>query len=229
MAVIDLTTDSSIFGTAEDDVVLGSERGNFFMAGGGNDIIFGRGGDDTIFGGSFNGGSGDDIIFGEGGNDTLVGEYGNDILDGGAGNDTLSGDGPTNPGGPGGFSRGGGEIDILTGGAGKDTFRLEGGSIHPGTGPSYRFLGDRDYALITDFNLREDTIRLATIDTPSGSTQAGVAVEYSLGASPDGLPPGTAIFVNNLGATPDVIGILLGVQPNSVSLSAPYFQFVSDY
>jgi hypothetical protein len=52
---------------------------------------------------------------------------------------------------------------------------------------------------------------------------------YSLGASPQGLPGGTAIFANNLGTQPDLVAILQGVDPGSVSLSEPYFKFVNPF
>ncbi|HJO71836.1 MAG TPA: hypothetical protein QGG32_03150, partial [Rhodospirillales bacterium] len=48
-------------------------------------IIFGKGGGDTL-----TGGSGSNIVFGGAGNDTLVGSAGNDILTGGTGADTLN-------------------------------------------------------------------------------------------------------------------------------------------
>lgn len=112
----------------------------------------------------------------------------------------------------------------MTGGTGNDTFVLYGGSAIEAVGPFYRFGGDRDYALITDFNPCEDTILLAR--TEQGLSVPTVEVEYSLGASPEGLPQGTAIYANNLGAQPDVIAILQNVSPECLNLSAPYFQFV---
>ena len=76
-----------------------------------NDIIFGRGGADTIYGlggnDRINAGAGDDQVFGGPGNDVLLGRGGNDGLFGGAGNDHLNGAGGQNR---------------LTGGAGADHF-----------------------------------------------------------------------------------------------------------
>ncbi|HCF29045.1 MAG TPA: hypothetical protein DEV81_17995, partial [Cyanobacteria bacterium UBA11049] len=97
--------------------------------------------------------------------------------------------------------------------------------------PLYVGGGNSDYALITDFNKSEDVIRLATTDglprlASDGQTVVATRVEYSLGASPEGLPQGTGIYVNNMGTKPDLIGILQGVEPNSVSLTASYFKFV---
>ena len=73
-----------------------------------NTVVYvdGRGGDDTIHGGSFG-----DMLTGGTGNDTLHGNGGNDLLVGGADNDTLYG--------------GDGE-DVLLGGVGRD--RIEGGN-----------------------------------------------------------------------------------------------------
>lgn len=191
-----------------------------------SDAIFGRGGDDTILSGG-----GNDFLFGESGNDTLIGGFGNDFLYGGDGNDRLQGAGAFffNPSSR--RSRGAGEIDTLIGGSGNDTFQLwstNGAFGTPsspsGSGPSYRFNGNVDYALIADFNKSEDTIELIKKD--GFALDTGVTVEYSLDASPSGLPQGTGIYVNNLGAKPDLIAVLQGVDPSSLSLCESYFKFV---
>lgn len=226
MAII-ISAGIPTFGTSENDTIFGREETDIIFGGGGSDLIFGRGGNDTITGGNLTGIGGNDVIFGGDGNDTLYGEFGNDYVDGGAGDDRVDGAGTSTPQGPGGSSRGANEIDILAGGAGKDTFVLAGSSFVPdvaGNGPYYRFAGNNDYALITDFNPHKDVILLARSDTLSQGS--AVTVEYSLGAVPNGLPPGTGIFVNNLGEKPDLIAILQGVEPNSLSLSKPYFQWV---
>lgn len=188
-----------------------------------SDAIFGRGGNDTLIGGG-----GNDLLFGEAGNDTLTGGFGNDWLYGGDGNDRLEGTGAFFPNPSSNSSRGAGEVDILIGGAGRDTFQLwslNGGFGTPGgIGASYRYNGNVDYALIADFKKSEDTIELRKKD--GFSIDTGVTVEYSLGASPSGLPQGTGIYVNNLGAKPDLIAILQGVDPSSLSLCEPYFKFV---
>lgn len=218
-----------IFGTNSDDFSVAGDENDLIFGLGGNDNLAGRGGNDNIFGGNGNdyiagSGSGassndNDNLFGEKGNDTLIGEFGNDYLNGGAGNDALNGAGRGGSLSDPSFGRG--EIDILTGGAGKDSFGLASG----GRGASlvnYQYEGNKDYALITDFNPHQDTIGLLKTQFVAGSPN--VTVEYSLGAAPEGLPPGTGIYVNNLGEKPDLIAILLGVDPNSVSLSQPYFQ-----
>lgn len=77
---------------------------------GGNDIVYGTTGHDTLLGGDGNdfisGRAGNDMLYGGAGNDTLVGGYGIDKLYGDDGNDILLG-GPSN--------------DILDGGSGIDT------------------------------------------------------------------------------------------------------------
>jgi Ca2+-binding RTX toxin-like protein len=215
--------DNFRFGTDGNDRILGTGNDPNNKT---SDAIFGRGGDDTLIGGG-----GNDFLFGESGNDILTGGFGNDFLYGGDGDDRLAGTGAFFPNPTSQRSRGAGEIDTLIGGAGKDTFQLWSSngafgspSAPSGIGASYRFNGNVDYALIADFNKSEDTIELRTKD---GSTvDSGVTVEYSLGASPSGLPQGTGIYVNNLGAQPDLIAILPGVDPNSLSLSESYFKFV---
>lgn len=189
-------------------------------------VILGTSVDDTLIGGDGNdniyGGRGSDRLSGFAGSDAIVGSYGNDILEGKEGNDTLIGAGRVDQY-TGAVSRGIGEIDILTGGTGTDTFVFAGGSARGGGGSSYRFNGNSDYALITDFNKSEDIISLANVEF-SGSSST--TVEYSLGTSPEGLPTGTGVYVNNLGTQPDLIAILQGVDSNSVSLTESYFQFV---
>lgn len=215
--------DNFRFGTDGNDRILGTGSGPNDPT---SDAIFGSGGNDTLIGGG-----GNDFLFGESGDDILTGGFGNDFLSGGDGNDRLEGTGAFFPNPTSQRSRGAGEIDTLIGGAGQDTFQLWSSngafgspSAPSGIGASYRFNGNVDYALIADFNKSEDTIELRTKD--GRTVDSGVTVEYSLGASPSGLPQGTGIYVNNLGAQPDLIAILPGVDPNSLSLSESYFKFV---
>ncbi|WP_281403099.1 calcium-binding protein [Sulfitobacter aestuariivivens] len=80
-----------------------------------DNLLQGRGRDDTFFGGL-----GDDTLIGGAGNDLLEGGEGNDLLEGGAGVDTLlggAGDDVLMPG------KDGGHID---GGAGEDTAIVDG-------------------------------------------------------------------------------------------------------
>jgi len=146
-----------------------------------------------------------------------MGAFGNDVLVGGSGNDNLDGAGGDLFGGSRGFR----EIDVLIGGEGADTFTLFGDAPHIGEGPNYSFSGEEGYAVIADFNRDEDIIALAD--------EQGLdkTIEYSLGASPSGLPTGTGLFVeygNNPTAPPDLIAIVQGVSPDSLNLASSYFK-----
>lgn len=228
-------TDNFRFGTDGNDFLSGNNDNDNLFGRAGNDNIVGQGGNDNLFGESGDdvlGGDGyasrgNDYLFGGDGNDNLGGDFGNDILDAGNGNDRLNGAASIYNNPSTARSRGSGEIDVLIGGAGEDTFVLNSynaayGDPTAGNGPSYRFQGNNDYALITDFNKSEDFIELRSKETGPRT----VTVEYSLGATPEGVPQGIGIYVNNLGAQPDLIAILPGVDPNSLSLSEPYFKFV---
>lgn len=234
-----LDGNDSLFGEAGNDIINGDDGNDRLFGGDGNDsinggnginVIFGGNGDDSlssgfditggnssIFGGNGNnsltGGYYDDRLYGENGNDTLFGFYGDDTLNGGAGNDTLEGS----------FIFAGNESDRLTGGTGEDTFIL-GGTSFGAVSPFYSSNGNEDYALIIDFNQSEDVIRLQEFSGDL-SSNSFVTVEYRLGASPETLPSGTAIYADNLGANPELIAILQGVEPNSLSLAEDYFQF----
>jgi hemolysin type calcium-binding protein len=100
-----------IVGTAGDDVLRGTRRGEF---------ICGRGGDDVIHGG----GGRHDQLFGEEGDDTLAGGPWSDRLSGGPGDDVLRAKGSSGP-----PSHGEGE-DIMYGDAGHDV--LMGGGFAVG-------------------------------------------------------------------------------------------------
>lgn len=114
-AIIDGGADNDfIFGSRGDDTIVGGLGSDFINANegnnivwgdvqnqqaldigsadsistlGGNDIVYGGGGDDTL-----NVGDGNDYAFGGTGNDLIGGEAGNDRIYGGAGNDVVSGD-----------------------------------------------------------------------------------------------------------------------------------------
>jgi RTX calcium-binding nonapeptide repeat (4 copies)/WD40-like Beta Propeller Repeat len=109
-----ITNSCSVFGTAGPDVLHGSF----------SQVVFGLGGDDTLYADDtyyyFDG----NTLYGGQGNDTLVGGFGQDTLDGGPGNDALTG-GPS--------------ADILVGGPGDD--QIEGGG---GPDTIYAVDGQRD-------------------------------------------------------------------------------------
>ncbi|CAD5989320.1 hypothetical protein PCC9214_05539 [Planktothrix tepida] len=133
--VLALDGNDTVFGSSDDDLILGNT---------GFDQLSGREGADTLFGGKdgdlLNGENGNDILFGNleadtinGGDgfDSVFGGKSDDVLNGEGGNDTLSGDLGA---------------DTLTGGSGKDVFLLQ----QQGQG--------RDF--ITDFEPGIDLIQL---------------------------------------------------------------------
>ena len=233
--VIDGGADNdNLFGDDGDDALIGGDGndniyGDSFLDNtsdsaqvNGNDILRGGNGDDRV-----NGGAGNDLLFGEGNSDLLNGDDGDDILDGGEDDDALfGGSGNDLLFGNNGNDRligmsvdnepqvvGKGEIDTLTGGLGNNTFVLGAFIINGNTSVFYNdgdpsTTGIEDYALITDFKINNDQIELI-----------GEASNYSLGASPSDLPPGTAIFLND--ETQELIGIVSGVSSSELNLSNP--------
>ena len=147
----------TIFGGAGKDNIIAGSGNDEINGDGGADTILGEEGNDTIFGGAGNdiltGGIGDDNLSGGNGKDTITGGVGNDFLNGGSGNDRLSGvDSST---------YGTGEIDTLSGGFGRDTFVLgDADNVFYDDGDALT-TGESDFALITDFNSRQDSIELS--------------------------------------------------------------------
>lgn len=85
----------SFNGGAGDDVIFGGGLNDLVFGSYGLDTVNGGGGDDEIHGGSgndtINGGTGNDDLFGDVGIDTIDGGFGNDYIVGGFGNDVLNG------------------------------------------------------------------------------------------------------------------------------------------
>jgi Ca2+-binding RTX toxin-like protein len=75
-----------VSGSGFNDIMNGSERGEYFMGRGGNDTISGLGGNDFLYGDN-----GNDIIRGDNGDDYIDGGSGEDTLLGGEGDDTFEG------------------------------------------------------------------------------------------------------------------------------------------
>ncbi|MDR4518574.1 MAG: hypothetical protein MRK00_14485 [Nitrosomonas sp.] len=67
------------------DFLRGSNAGERFIGGGGDDTIEGRDGQDALYGGA-----GNDSLFGDTGDDLLHGGAGNDVINGGGGIDTAT-------------------------------------------------------------------------------------------------------------------------------------------
>jgi Ca2+-binding RTX toxin-like protein len=104
-AIFAIGGEGEIVGTAENELVVGSDFGDFARGEGGDDELLGNDGNDTLFGGSgrdrvgggigndqLNGNIGDDVLFGGDGNDELNGGQDNDWVLGDRGQDTLFGD-----------------------------------------------------------------------------------------------------------------------------------------
>ncbi|MFG1298724.1 peroxidase family protein [Xanthobacter sp. V3C-3] len=116
--------DSTLTGTAGEDIITGGNPGGFLNLFGGNDTLSGGDGNDVL-----NGLGGTDTLNGGTGNDTLNGDAGNDKLNGGAGNDAVNGGAGTDTavftGGPRNFNFALSGTDIvvtdLTGAEGTDT------------------------------------------------------------------------------------------------------------
>lgn len=186
----------NLSGNASNDNLAGGTANDNIRGGAGNDYITGGAGNDTLFGDSSN-----DLLYGGRGNDSVFGGIGSDRLFGDEGDDVLTGADAT-------VGRGAGEIDRLTGGPGRDRFVLgttQGSFYNDG---NISTSGLSDFAVITDFNPLEDTIQLS-----------GAKSGYSLGASPAGLPTGTAIFLNE--NRPELIAIVQS--STNLNLSANYF------
>jgi Ca2+-binding RTX toxin-like protein len=214
------TGDDNIAGQDGNDVINGDAGDDLLTGGLGNDTIRGgagddRGlagsGDDLFYGGDGNdrlgGDTGNDTLYGGAGNDLLIGNVGNDLVSGGKGNDWIVGSNPYPPE----LGLGLPEIDTLTGGSGSDIFFLGEFTIGQNTKVFYDQLGNQDYALITDFNVKEDFIQLPeSLQTIIG-----------LGPTAAGLPKGTAIYANRNGVN-DLIAIVAGVTPQQLGSSGRF-------
>ncbi|MEQ1656951.1 MAG: DUF4347 domain-containing protein, partial [Nitrospira sp.] len=115
---MEAATGNVIGGPAGNDWYVGDSANNTpTAAGGGADILYGAGGDDTL-----QGGSGNDILVGGAGNDTLYGNSDDDVMLGGTGNDYLDGGSSVGKN----TIIGGGGSDQMVGGSGADVFRFTG-------------------------------------------------------------------------------------------------------
>lgn len=224
MAIIQGTKGSdNLFGTPEDDVIYALAGDDYGGAGAGNDTVrsgdgndefYGDDGKDIVYGGNgkdkLDGGDGQDTLHGNSDNDTLNGFFGNDSLRGGRGNDLLVGCPDFNRQDFSGVIPG--EIDTLNGGVGRDTFV----ALYTYDDNNPLTAGTTDYVLIQDFNPNQDFIQLT-----------GSKTNYFLAPSPDGLPRGTAIFVDKpTNAQDEIIAIVENA--SSLSLSASYFTTTVD-
>lgn len=114
------------------------------------------------------GGANNDRIFGGNVNSKLTGGGGNDTIAGGSKKDTITG---TNA-----QARGVGEVDTLSGGGGKDKFILGDKS-----GAYYVGKGKNDYALITDFDLFNDSISIGKLKNYSFAIEGNNTIDLYSG------------------------------------------------
>ncbi len=216
-----------LLGQAGNDILLGGSGRDRLNGGEGNDTLKGNFGDDTLYGDA-----GDDLIRGEGGNDvanggagnddladyfgsnTLIGGFGNDTVTGGTGNDILIGVETASAGT--GVGYGAGEVDILRGGNGKDTFVLGSASRAYYSDGDPLTSGDVDYALIKDFNVAEDVIRLH-----------GARVSYSLDiyTVSAGKLDATIMYDPGITDRAEIIGIVQNVA-SDFAITGSAFSFV---
>ncbi len=228
---------ASFSGDKNDNVINGTDQGDFLSGQGGNDLLNGGAGNDNLDGGTGNdilngdagidylrGNEGDDMLNGGEDRDVLYGGIGNDVLFGGLAGDYLYGDDGDDiligadpsiddlyiPGSYGGIQ------DSFYGGPGKDIFVLgnahktyysENGTVGGG--------GSR--ANLFDFNRNEDIIQL------HGSSEdyllwSRIEVNY-----PTGL---TYLELKNPhGSGYEIIAILYG--QTDLSLTDSYFQYAT--
>jgi Ca2+-binding RTX toxin-like protein len=113
---------ATIYGTAGNDLIVGTPGNDVICAGSGNDTIIGKGGADQIYGGPGN----DGITTGAGA-DTIFGGSGADLIDAGAGDDLIFGDNPTtllrDP-----TDNGADGADVIYGGLGSESIDGGGGN-----------------------------------------------------------------------------------------------------
>ena len=198
--------DDSLFGGLGNALPVDTPDGemDFLDGGNGNDFLNGNAGNDTVYGAA-----GDDTVLGGRNDDLVIGGSGNDFVEGQLGDDTVYGVfiDAADPGIV--------EIDTLTGGGGSDTFilgvsgrRYYDSSIATDDG------GNRDYALLADFNPSADFIQLA-----------GAATDYSLQETSGSLPDGIGIFFES--SRPDeLIAIVQGVAFSNLDLNSNVFQYI---
>ena len=157
----------------------------------GDDSILGGTGDDLITDTST--GLGNDTLLGEVGDDRLFDLRGDNLLDGGDGNDLIVAteniDAPPSAG-----------IDTLLGGAGADTLIGDGGDAMTGGAGADLFMAasdsiDPDPIRVTDFDIGEDMLELATLASAPGivtTAQSGTGTLVSLDGRPMALIEGLA-------------------------------------
>ena len=170
-------TETEYTGTANADLVIGNNLGNFIDTGDGNDVVFGGGGDDILLTGE-----GSDAVFGGAGDDSIDAGNGNNVVDGGAGFDVITaGDGnDLLSGGTGDDVIFGGDgDDILSGGDGNDSLRGEGASAGDETVAGNLFLVSSNDVLLGDDG--NDSFKIGAEFEALTIIEAGVSEEDNAG------------------------------------------------
>lgn len=175
-------------GSEGDDVVVLTDAGTSYSAGGGSDLVMADGGndsvhgnigDDTLHGGAgddvVHGGQGADLMYGDDGADVLLGDRADDYVHGGRGDDVIDG-------GEGG--------DILVGGQGNDVLRGSEGddllsgdrgddTLVGGLGADvFRVMAGGGADVVADFEILSDRVQVVGSYSLS---QAGADVLVALG------------------------------------------------
>jgi pectate lyase len=179
------TSDVTVKGTENGDVLTGSSGNDVIDGAGGEDRISGADGDDRLSGGSDNdtlsGGNGNDIVLGGEGRDSLFGDAGHDRLDGGASADRLDGGGgmDTLAGGTGNdVLTGGDNDDAIDGGAGKDVLLGGAGNdVLAGGADSDKVEGGAGKDILSGGDRLDSFVFRSAADTPMG-TGRDVIVDF---------------------------------------------------
>lgn len=182
------------------DTIIGSQFGDWIDVGGGDNLVLGNGGDDTIASGSgqdsiegglgfdiISSGAGDDRVLGGEDDDSITLSNGNDFADGGAGNDTIYG------------GRG---DDLLLGSAGDDALYGEDNhdTVEGGAGDDYLSGGDDSDRILGDAG--DDAIDSDASDFVDGGAGVTEVVDPTPAAPTDPNPPASA-----LPADPGITGL----------------------
>ena len=179
-------------------VIRGSSRADELIGGTTDQKLYGKGGNDLL-----DGKAGNDQLRGGGGSDWLFGDAGNDRLLGGGGKDLLQGASQNRAN----------EKDILIGGGNSDRFVLgdqDGTFYDDGQSTS---MGLKDYALIADFSQAKGDI-----------IQLSAKYSYQLGAAPQGLESGQALFIDSSTGQDELIAVIQSDQ--TLQLDSGAFAFV---
>lgn len=189
-----------VYGLGGDDTIFFANTSNNSN----NKVAFGGAGNDTIRtnANSLNsarsyGGEGNDILTGGSVNDFLMGEAGDDGLGGGNGNDTLNGGSGKD------YIIGDGGNDLLTGGEGVDLFDFA--IINNASSETFNTGWGQD--IITDFQVGVDHLRI--YELPTGNLNVPLAL----------VATAAGLMVNYTGIVGDSASILLqGVSGTGVTL-----------